>query len=88
MSYRFGELDIVAKDGNVLVFVEVKSRKSQAFGSAEVFVTKAKQMRLWRAGQAYLAKQRQAEELEVRFDVVAETNGDMRWIRDAFRMEL
>lgn len=88
MTYRFGELDIVAQEGDVLVFVEVKSRKNDGYGAAEYAVSQVKQQRLWKAAEAYLGQQKHMASPLVRFDVVAETNGDMRWIRDAFRIGL
>lgn len=65
-----GELDIVAKQGEYLVFVEVKARGSQAFGSPEEALTKTKQRRLRRAAWAYLQAHGQVE-ADWRIDVVA-----------------
>ncbi len=50
-----GELDIVARDGPWLVFVEVRARRGEALGSPEESVTPAKQARLARLAEAYLA---------------------------------
>jgi putative endonuclease len=49
-----GELDIVMEDGPILVFVEVRTRKGQRFGSAEESITPAKQSRLIELAQTYL----------------------------------
>ena len=49
-----GEIDLVAQDGAVLVFVEVKARSSQRFGYPEEAVTPAKQQHLIEAAQSYL----------------------------------
>jgi putative endonuclease len=49
-----GELDLVMEDGQTLVFVEVRTRRSQRFGSAEESVTPAKQSRLIELAQTYL----------------------------------
>lgn len=65
-----GELDIVAKQGDWLVFVEVKARGSQTFGSPEEALTSAKKRRLRRAAWAYLEKQGRLE-ADWRIDVVA-----------------
>ncbi len=51
---RRGEIDIIARDGNTLVFVEVRSRRSNQLGSAEESVTPAKQRRLAELAQTYL----------------------------------
>lgn len=68
-----GELDIIARDGDVLVFVEVKTRSSAAFGDPAEAVTPAKAARLRKLAVLWLAEQR-AEDTrfwpELRFDVV------------------
>lgn len=66
---RGGEIDIVARDGRVLVFVEVKTRAGPAFGEAAAAVTPRKQHRLTRLAGAYLAR-RGWTNVPCRFDVV------------------
>ena len=65
-----GEIDIVAEDGETLVFVEVKARADQEFGTAAECVTPAKQRRVARMAAEYLATHRVADR-PCRFDVVA-----------------
>ena len=65
---RFGELDLVAEDGAYLCFVEVKLRKSAAYGSAAEFVDKRKQARLRSAAELYLLQH--PIRLQPRFDVI------------------
>ena len=65
---RFGELDLVAEDGAYLCFVEVKLRKSAAYGSAAEFVDKRKQARLRSAAELYLLQH--PTRLQPRFDVI------------------
>ena len=65
---RFGEIDLIAEDGNFLCFVEVKLRKSAAYGSAGAFVGQRKQQKLRTAAQLYLVQH--PTELQPRFDVV------------------
>ncbi len=57
---RRGEIDIIARDGNTLVFVEVRSRRSNQLGSAEESVTPAKQRRLAELAETYLLFQEAA----------------------------
>ena len=64
---RFGEIDLIAADGTYLCFVEVKLRKSDAFGSAGAFVDRRKQERLRISAGLYLAEHPTA--LQPRFDV-------------------
>lgn len=53
---RFGEIDIVAKEGGTLVFVEVKAKGSDYFGSAAEMITKRKLDKIKRTAQDYLIK--------------------------------
>jgi putative endonuclease len=64
---RFGEVDIIAADRRYLIFVEVKLRKDDRFGSAAAFVTPAKQKRLRLAAEYYLMGHQTG--LQPRFDV-------------------
>ena len=84
---RFGELDLIMADADVLVFVEVRFRRSERFGGALESVTRAKQRRLLAAARAYLAR-RGGGEPRCRFDVVSVTKRNYRpdfiWLRDAF----
>lgn len=65
-----GEIDIVIRRGRILGFVEVKTRRSTAFGTPQEAVGAAKQRQILRAAQWYLADQGQPA-LQPRFDVVA-----------------
>lgn len=65
---RFGEIDLIAEDGVCLCFVEVKLRKSAAYGSAAAFVDRRKQDKVRTAAMLYLS--RHPTELQPRFDVI------------------
>ena len=65
-----GELDAVARDGDTLVFVEVRTRRGEGYGSPEESLTEAKQARLAALAQAWL-EMRQQESLPWRVDLVA-----------------
>jgi putative endonuclease len=67
---RLGEIDIIAKDGLTIVFVEVKARMTQDFGGAAAAMTGWKQRRISRMAADYLARQR-LHDCPCRFDVVA-----------------
>ncbi len=85
---RVGELDLIMRDGEHLVFVEVRSRRHTRYGTPAESVTRTKQQRLLRAAALYL--QRQHLDLPCRFDVVAILQpGDkpqVEWIQDAFQL--
>ena len=67
---KTGEIDIVAREGDSLVFVEVKARASREFGSAAEAVTPMKQRQLLRVANEYLVQHR-IHDCPCRFDVVA-----------------
>jgi putative endonuclease len=68
---REGELDLVARDSGVLVFVEVKTRTSARFGVPAEAVTPHKAARIRRLSQRWLAEVRPPYAAELRFDVVS-----------------
>jgi putative endonuclease len=88
-NYRcpLGEIDIVAREKNTIVFVEVKSRKTEQFGDPELAVGKTKQRKLTLIALYYLAR-RNDTPLRARFDVVAvkmlPDHTEVELIRDAF----
>lgn len=68
--YNHGEIDIIATENETLVFVEVKSRRSEKFGEPQESVTPKKQELLRRTAEGYVAE-RNITDRECRFDVVA-----------------
>ena len=84
VASRVGELDLVMQDGDVLVFVEVRSRTSSRFGGAAASVTFAKQRRLASAAQVFLKTSWRGPLPRCRFDVVAISPEGVDWLRDAF----
>lgn len=81
---RSGEIDLVAEKGEFLVFVEVKKRSGDAFGSAFEAVTREKQVKIVKAAKHYLFRF-SLEERIVRFDVIAvDSHGKCTHIPDAF----
>ena len=65
-----GEIDIVARDGQSLVFVEVRTRRSSSHGTPQESITTAKQRKLVEVAQTYL-QEREVGEVSWRIDVVA-----------------
>jgi putative endonuclease len=88
-NYRFehGEIDIVAEDGNVLVFVEVKARRSKEFGEPEDAVTPRKREKIRSTADGYLFENN-IDDKECRFDVIAVdytgNKTEIRHLKDAF----
>ena len=81
------EIDLVAIDRDILVFVEVKTRRSRAAGAPEEAVDERKQKRMRRAAEVF-ARRYRADEIEMRFDIVAiDASGkrlEIELLRNAF----
>ncbi len=88
-NYRFGhkEIDIIGKDGNTIVFVEVKAGRSKEFGSPEERVNLRKQKSMIEVAQDYIQSSNIAD-YDFRFDVVAiefeKTDKRIEHIKNAF----
>lgn len=81
---RSGEIDIVAKDGEYLCFIEVKYRTSSTFGSPLEAVDFRKQNQIRRTAQYYLMKHRLSEWTPCRFDVIAFEGEEIMHLENAF----
>lgn len=83
---RFGEVDIIAQHGNVLCFVEVKSRHGSVQGHPFEAVTSVKQRQIIRTALTYLQETKLAD-VRMRFDVIAvmgDSEDDIQWLTNAF----
>lgn len=81
---RFGEIDLILRDRDVIVMVEVRLRTHGAFGGAAASIDRRKQAKLATAARLYLARQ---PNRPCRFDVVLMSDAegrDFEWIRNAF----
>ncbi|MFQ6105193.1 MAG: YraN family protein [Candidatus Glassbacteria bacterium] len=82
------EIDIIARKGNTLVFVEVKTRNSLAFGDPILSITPAKTRNIFKVARAFINEEKLSD-MEVRFDAVTVViRGDtviIDHIKDAFR---
>ncbi|HVE90630.1 MAG TPA: YraN family protein [Burkholderiaceae bacterium] len=84
--YRDGEVDLIARERDLLVFVEVRMRASARFGGAAVSVNSLKQRRIARAAQRWLFSRYGERWPACRFDVITvDGSGTIEWIRDAFQ---
>ncbi|MGS4678148.1 YraN family protein [Enterobacter soli] len=82
---RGGEIDLIMKDGQTTVFVEVRFRQSSQFGGAAASVTPAKQQKLLQTALLWLARHNGSfDTVDCRFDVVAFTGNNIEWLKNAF----
>lgn len=85
--HRFGEIDLIMLDGETLVFVEVKYRSSERYGTSLEQVTREKTRKIKLVAQIYLQRYR-AEVPFVRFDVIGinpqKTGYRVKWVKGAF----
>lgn len=80
---RFGEIDIIAEDGGFLVFVEVKRRTGENFGTSLEAIDARKKLHMIRSAQIYL-KVNRCPGRRVRFDVVGIDGDNVKVIKHAF----
>jgi putative endonuclease len=89
--FRVGEIDLVMREGDVVVFVEVRLRRDDRFGGALASVDAGKRRRLARAARAWLAANPSLADAPCRFDVVAVGGADglavREWLRAAFTID-
>ncbi|MCT6867840.1 MAG: YraN family protein, partial [Gilliamella apicola] len=84
-QYRLGEIDLIMRDKQCLVFVEVRYRKNANFGNAEMTVTSSKQNKIKQAAQLWmLSENMNIDDTEFRFDIFAITGKNQKWIINAF----
>lgn len=79
-----GEIDLIMSDNDVIVFVEVRYRSNNHFGSPLETVTTSKQKKLVIAAQHYLSQNKLSENTPIRFDVLGICADQYQWIQSAF----
>ncbi|XID75470.1 YraN family protein [Alkanindiges sp. WGS2144] len=88
---RLGEIDLIVKKSNLLIFVEVRQRRAGSMVNALESITVGKQRKITRSAMIFLQRHKQYENFDCRFDVVALTaekagNGKLEWIPAAFNV--
>lgn len=90
---RFGEIDLIMLDQQVLCFIEVKFRKSNAFGGAVSAIPRSKQLKIVKTAQCYISSTPAIAHKPMRFDALilqlksSLTDMSLEWIQDAFYSE-
>jgi putative endonuclease len=81
---RGGEIDLICRDGEAVVFVEVRQRGRADFGGAAASITAAKQAKVIMAARHWLARNARYNDCPCRFDCVLIDGEQIEWLRDAF----
>ncbi len=85
---RGGEIDLIMRDRDCWVFVEVRYRRDARYGGAAASVTRQKQQKLLRAAAVWLlARGGSFDTVNCRFDIIAITGRELEWLPDAFNAD-
>lgn len=82
-----GEIDLIMRHGEDIVFVEVRSRATSYYGSAVESVNKAKQKKLIKSAMLYLKNKNWLNKMGFRFDIIGVSGSEIDWIKNAFSAE-
>jgi putative endonuclease len=81
---RVGEIDVVARAGDLLVVAEVRTRASDRYGGAAASITRGKQRRVAATAALFLQQRPDLRRCRVRFDVLILRDGNIEWLKAAF----
>ncbi len=81
---RIGELDVVARAGDLLVIAEVRTRANDQYGGAAASIGHSKQRRIIATAALFLDQHPELRQCRVRFDVLVVRNGRVEWLPHAF----
>lgn len=81
-----GEIDLILKHKDYVIFTEIRYRKNRSFGGAAASVSTAKQRKIIATAQHFLQSQPQWQRSPCRFDVIAIDGDSINWIKDAFQL--
>jgi putative endonuclease len=79
-----GEIDLIMRDGEEIVFVEVRSKASVADEDPSESITPVKQKKIVKTALLFLQQQQILDTVDCRFDVISLSGGQLKWFRDAF----
>jgi putative endonuclease len=81
---RVGEIDVVARAGELLVVAEVRTRASDQYGGAAASISRGKQRRVAATAALFIQQRPDLRHCRVRFDVLILRNGNVEWLKAAF----
>lgn len=83
-----GEIDLIMRDGRDVVFIEVRSRKQNNYGSAVESINEIKQRKILKTSLLFLQQRNWLDKVDCRFDVIGIDSGHVEWIKDAFTADI
>lgn len=87
-SCRVGEIDLIMRDNEALVFIEVRFRRQEGYGSSIETIHASKRYRIIRTALHYLQNKDLYDQVDCRFDVIGlDATDNIIWIKDAFQVE-
>lgn len=86
--YRGGEIDLIMRDQQDIVFVEVRTRANSRYGNALETINTEKQRRILQTSLHFLQKQNWLNYANCRFDVIGITNNHIEWVKNAFTADI
>ncbi len=86
---RLGEIDLIMREKDYLVFIEVRSRTNRQFGDGIASITYAKRQKIIKTTAYYLLKNNIQDQYPIRFDVISidGPSGIITWLKDAFNTD-
>ncbi len=88
-NYRVasGEIDLIMRDKNEVIFVEVRSRAKNEYGTAIESVNKNKQRKILETSLLFLQERRWLDKVNCRFDVIGINQDNLEWLQNAFTLD-
>lgn len=89
-NYRcvYGEVDLIMRDDQDIVFIEVRSRTNTGYGSAIESINKNKQKKIMGTSIRFLQQRNWLNKVNSRFDVIGIHHDSIEWIKDAFTVDI
>lgn len=84
----FGEIDLIMQDDKEIVFVEVRSRANDDFGTAIESINRNKQQKILKTSLFFLQQRNWLNKVNCRFDVIGVNHDGIEWIQDAFTADI
>lgn len=83
-----GEIDLIMRAGDEIVFVEVRSRAKKDYGTPIESINKNKQIKMIKTSLIFLQQRNWLDKVSCRFDVIGISHDHLEWIQDAFTAEI